>query len=114
MPHDGKTDPKGLLCDVCERDGEPEDRSRVFICKACADPKRVRLYFQCCKKRVDLSLQEARNFYSQYGIDIFRTGLVLRYRECPDCAKNDVPPFDTFNIRVPNHELEFSSSVALA
>lgn len=114
MPHDGRVERGNRLCDVCERVDASKVRSIFYLCRECAHPKRVRVYFQCCKRRLDFSLEEARNFYGKYGVDIFRTGLILRYRECPDCAKDEITHPDVFNLHVPDTELEFASSVAQA
>ncbi len=102
----------GFVCSVCERTEAPVDRLNVLICKNCAHPKRVRVYFQCCKIRLDLSLQDAQKLFSRGGMYIWRTGVNLRFKECPDCAENDMAQPDIFTIHVPDSELEFSSSVA--
>lgn len=109
MRQDGRVERKDRLCDVCQRD-KPNDRSNLFICRDCAHPKRVRVYYQCCGLRLDLSLQEARNLFSKAGMDIWRTGVVLRFIECPHCVQDELSaPNMLITLHVPDSELEFYS-----
>ncbi|OGL96807.1 hypothetical protein A2318_04125 [Candidatus Uhrbacteria bacterium RIFOXYB2_FULL_45_11] len=57
--------------------------------------------------RLDLSIHEARILLQKAGLDIWRTGIILRFKECPDCAKDEVLSPDIFTINVPDSELEF-------
>ena len=112
MPHGAHVRRIQLLCDVCEQTKEPLNRLNVSICKDCAHPKRVRVFFQCCGIRLDLSLQEAQKLFSLRGWNIWRTGVVLRFPKCPTCDKDQIAKPVVFNIHVSDSELEFASSVA--
>ncbi len=82
-----------IFCDVCESDRPPFDKSHVNICTWCIHPKRVRVYYQCCGSRLDLSLQEARKLFAKAGVMIWRTGIVIRFDKCPKCSDgNGIPP----------------------
>ena len=86
-------------CDICnDRDDKPGDD--VLICKRCGHPDRVRTLCLRCGRRLDLSLQQARELFSKAGLTIPSPGFILRFKACVGCEDDEHPvlPPDIFSI----------------
>lgn len=84
-------------CAVCSG-AQHKPNTRVVICAECADPERVKTYCTNCTHRLNLSLEEARNLFEQTGIQIDKTGCVFKFKKCPMCTDEFIPPPDIFSV----------------